>query len=465
MAPQQHMNNNSIFLDEAFSFVREKGPIIVAVSGGSDSMAALFLANAWARQAGREIHAVTVDHGLRAEAAAEAAFVAMVCDGLDIVHTTLAWDAIKPIAGISAAARNARYDLMEEFATDIGVRIIITGHTSDDQAETVLMRLRRSRGNISSSGRGHSGMCRRTLLGSGTLLLRPFLHLSRQRLRTYLNEVSQSWIEDSSNHDESYERVRVRRELQRDPKTKYRLQAYSSLIGRLREVISIAAANLLMKSCRCNPGHVFELETSQLRQAPDPVAGMAIKTVIATAGGGQYLVSDHQLQQVLGSISDQRNARLTLGNCVIEVSAQRLQIYRENRNLNSNIIEDGESLFWDGRLHIANDTREDIRIEPMSLEYLTAYFANNIRDNEVLSAVRKAVLLSSPLITTGSGLSIPLYFDKSSLPAQLDVRTGARAIENFCPEWDFALLEWLKGIDLDTDQQNILLFAGRKNLI
>ena len=154
----------------------------------------------------------------RSEAAAEAAFVAMVCDGLDIIHTTLSWDGVKPPAGISAAARNARYDLMEEFAADIGIRIILTGHTSDDQAETVLMRLRRSE--PGSSGRGHSGMSKRTLLGRGTCYCGPFLDLSRQRLRAYLNEVSQGWVEDPSNFDESYERVRVRGELVQNPQMK-----------------------------------------------------------------------------------------------------------------------------------------------------------------------------------------------------------------------------------------------------
>ncbi len=70
-------DKNKISLDDVFSFVREKGSIIVAVSGGSDSLASLFLANAWAKKTGREIHAVTVDHGLRVEAAAEAAFVSI----------------------------------------------------------------------------------------------------------------------------------------------------------------------------------------------------------------------------------------------------------------------------------------------------------------------------------------------------------------------------------------------------
>ncbi|MCP4071820.1 MAG: tRNA lysidine(34) synthetase TilS [Hyphomicrobiales bacterium] len=454
-------DKNKISLDDVFSFVREKGAIIVAVSGGSDSLASLFLANAWAKKTGREIHAVTVDHGLRVEAAAEAAFVSMVCDGLDIVHTTLAWDGIKPVAGISAAARNARYDLMEEFARDIGVRIIITGHTCDDQAETVLMRLRRSKPNSGSSSRGHSGMCKRVLLDGGTLLLRPFLKLSRDQLRAYLNDVSQSWIEDPTNHDESFERVRVRRELEHDHGKKLDLLNYSAVVGRMRKIISSKAAELLAKSCVLNPGHVFHLNTEILHVAPFGVVLIAVKTVIAAAGGGQYLVSDEQLQQVLECMNSERTRRVTLGNCIIEGDKCSMQIYREARNLNSSMIGIGESLFWDGRVHVSNDSTENIRIEAMSQEYL---LAGKEDKNCKFGLARKSVLLSSPLIIMESGLTIPLHFDRTLLPAQLEVRTGARAIENFCPEWDFALLDWLKSIDIQSNHPELLFDARRKNL-
>ena len=455
------MNDNAISLDEIFSFIGEKGPVIVAVSGGSDSMAALFLANAWAKKTGREIHAVTVDHGLRSEAAAEAAFVAMVCDGLDIIHTTLSWDGIKPPAGISAAARNARYDLMEEFATDIGIRIILTGHTSDDQAETVLMRLRRSE--PGSGGRGHSGMCKRTLLGGGALLLRPFLSLSRQRLRAYLNEVSQGWIEDPSNFDESYERVRVRAELAKTPEIRDNILKYSKVMGRARQVLSQAAANLLGETCVCRPGHIFELDSAKFREAAQPVSAMAIKTVIAAAGGAQYLVSDSQLQQVAAAMSGEHSARLTLGNCIINADRRRIEIYREARNLKSQLVEVGESVLWDGRVHVTNDSKEDVRIEAMSQETLEETFeAMSEGGKAPIIAGRKAALISSPLLITASGLSIPLYFDKTQLPAQIDVRTGARALENFCPQWDYALLDWLKAIDLATDHGNLSHSSVRK---
>ena len=502
------MKNNAISLDDIFSFINEKGSLIVAVSGGSDSMAALLLTNAWAKKTGRNIHAVTVDHGLRAEAASEAAFVAIVCDGLGIVHTTLAWDGMKPSTGISAAARNARYDLIEEFARDIGVRLIISGHTCDDQAETIMMRLARAQDDKYTSGRGHSGMCRRTQLSPDILLLRPFLQHSRAELRGYLNEISQCWIEDPSNFDKSYERVRVRCDLKNNYMLKENLLEYSSLMGRMRQVISNTATELLMRCCKCNLGHVFELDITKLQNAPREIVNMALKIVIAAAGGGEYLVGDSQLRPVLRAIleskliagkrTENQNKikieRLTLGNCVIERDERKVVIYREARNLDASVIGSGESYFWDGRVHITNDSAHDIRIEAISTEYLREIdAAGDLR----LRQIGKNVLLSSPLVTTvmasdfeatrsgssgqygrtvtkemgSNGVkrtkgvkggkkettrSIALFFDKASLPAQLEVRTGARAIENFCPEWDFSLLEWLKNIDLATDQHQMI---------
>ena len=443
-----------ISLENCFSFINEKGPVLVAVSGGSDSMALLYLANAWAKNSGREIHAVTVDHGLRIEAAAEASFVAMVCDGLEIVHTTLAWDGIKPIAGISAAARNARYHLIEEFARDIGVRIILAGHNRDDQAETVLMRLRRNGEHTSS--RGHSGMSNRTLLSGGGLLMRPLLDMSRKELRQYLNEISQSWIEDPSNHDHSYERVRVREELNANPSLKNQLIDYSQIMGRLREVVSRDAVSLLRQSCVVNSGHVYALGLEALENFPINVIQMALKIVIAVAGGAEYLVANGKLKKVVDYLTTKEDSRLTLGNCIVECGGGIIQIYREARNLKSAMIESGENLFWDGRVHISNDSDETIHIGVMSAQYIDAWNKDESNRGSDLSSVRKPVLLSTPLLTTGQGSSLPLFIGTTFPDAQIEVRTGARAIENFCPEWDFHVLDWLKGIDLAMGAQGLL---------
>ncbi len=438
-----------ISLEEHFSFIREKGPVLVAVSGGSDSMALLHLANSWAKKQNREIHAVSVDHGLRPEAAAEAAFVAMVCDGLGIVHTTLSWDGVKPVAGISEAARNARYELIGEFARDIGIRIILVGHTFDDQAETLMMRLARAKGSRPGSGRGQSGMCKRTMIGADVLLMRPLLNVSRQQLRDYLTGISQSWVEDPSNHDESYERVRVRTKLENNDRLKTNLVDYARIMGRMRNAVANDACALLRESCICLPGHLFQLDVVKLTQVPIAVSGMAIKTVIAAAGGGSFLICDQKLEMIVKLMMGGGSGRITAGNCIVEINIEYLSIYREVRNLVSDLVEPGESVIWDGRVYVTNDSDEAVRIEPMSSLYLEA-----LMDDESLGLqfVRRAVVMSSPVITTASGIVQPIFFSRSKLPMQVDIRCGAQAIENFCPQWEFCLLDWLKTIDIASGQ-------------
>ena len=104
------------YSDHLFEGISTEAPVIVAVSGGSDSMALLQFAHVWAQKHGADLHAVTIDHGLRPEAAAEAAFVAGVCAGMGVPHLTLAWDGAKPAFGIQEAARLSRYTLLDDFA-------------------------------------------------------------------------------------------------------------------------------------------------------------------------------------------------------------------------------------------------------------------------------------------------------------------------------------------------------------
>ena len=185
------------------------GNVAVAVSGGSDSMAMLLLLIAWARtlQTSPSITALTVDHGLRVESTAEATTVAGWCATLGVAHATVPWLGDKPATGIQATARAARYELMTAWCTRSGVPVLLTGHTADDQNETVLMRQRRTMSVRSMAGiwpeRGWNGI----------RILRPLLKLRRQDLCNYLKAEGQSWLEDSSNENLKFERVRIRQDL------------------------------------------------------------------------------------------------------------------------------------------------------------------------------------------------------------------------------------------------------------
>ncbi|MDP7546818.1 MAG: tRNA lysidine(34) synthetase TilS [Alphaproteobacteria bacterium] len=186
----------------------EKAPdLAVAVSGGADSMALALLAHAWARQRGGAITALTVDHGLRRAAAGEARQVRAWLQGHGIAHQTLRWRGAKPDSGIQAAARQARYDLLGQWCRRRGVLHLLTAHHGDDQAETLLLRIQQ--------GSGIEGLAGMPMVRAlpGVRLLRPLLQRRGIDLAASLNRRGQPWLEDPSNQEERYARVRARRHL------------------------------------------------------------------------------------------------------------------------------------------------------------------------------------------------------------------------------------------------------------
>ena len=180
----------------------------LAVSGGADSMAMLALGHS--AFPGRVIVA-TVDHGLRPAAADEAAMVAAWCAGAGVPYATLAADRAIGPSDIQAGARAMRYDLLEAWAMGAGATLLATAHHADDQAETFLMRAARGSGPA-----GLAGIRARRALG-GISLVRPLLGWRRAALRALVQEAGIPFVDDPSNRDERFERVRVRQLLVAEP--------------------------------------------------------------------------------------------------------------------------------------------------------------------------------------------------------------------------------------------------------
>ncbi len=180
--------------------------LLLAVSGGPDSIALLWLAARWRRglTRGPRLLAVTVDHGLRAEAAAEAHEVKRLARALEVEHRTLRWTGPKPVAGLPAAARSARYRLLAKAARQSGATHILTAHTRDDQAETLLMRMLRGSGIA-----GLSAMARESER-DGVRLARPFLDVSKAQLIATLAKAKVGFADDPTNRDPHFTRPRLR---------------------------------------------------------------------------------------------------------------------------------------------------------------------------------------------------------------------------------------------------------------
>jgi tRNA(Ile)-lysidine synthase len=194
-----------------FADLSEAPVLILAVSGGPDSTALLWRAARWRarRKHGPKLIAVTVDHGLRPESAREARAVQRLAAKLGVTHRTLRWRGKKPASGIQQAAREARYRLLADAARKAGARHILTAHTLDDQAETVLFRLARGSGIA-----GLRGMARLSPVpASGErepTLVRPLLCLPKSRLLATLAAAKIPFADDPSNRDPRFTRPRLR---------------------------------------------------------------------------------------------------------------------------------------------------------------------------------------------------------------------------------------------------------------
>ena len=202
-------DNSPISAREAkglFADLKALPAIVLAVSGGPDSVALMWLMARWRRalSKGPRLVAVTVDHGLRPEAAREARNVKALARALDLEHRTLRWTGDKPRSGVPAAARAARYRLLAKAARGAGARHVLTAHTRDDQAETLLMRLLRGSGIA-----GLSAMARESERDS-VVLARPFLDVPKARLIATLSKAGIAFADDPTNRDPIFTRPRLR---------------------------------------------------------------------------------------------------------------------------------------------------------------------------------------------------------------------------------------------------------------
>lgn len=281
--------------------------IVVAVSGGSDSLALLTLLKDYLARFDRAptIRAVTIDHALRPEAADEARAVRRLCAEFGIEHDIRRWDGSKPTTGIADAARQARYGLLIDAADKAGTDLILTGHTADDQAETVAMR--RTRGD----GIGLAGMAATTLLGGRTWLLRPFLGMRRFALRKMLQARSIRWIDDPSNDNSASERVRVRKALAPDD-----IGPLLDLAGRAgheRLALGEAAADLI-GDCSYAEGTIA-ISNRLLQSSPDR-AVHASRFLLAHLGRQPHLPDAARTNALLAAIAE-KGATATLSGCVV----------------------------------------------------------------------------------------------------------------------------------------------------
>jgi tRNA(Ile)-lysidine synthase len=227
------------------------------------------------------IHVATVDHGLRPEAADEAAFVAREAALLSLPHQTLAWTGPKPVTGIQEAAREARYQLLIEHAREAGASHLVTAHTLDDQAETVMMRL--------SRGSGLSGLAgmRPETDRQGICHLRPLLGVPKSHLLDRCQQQGWRFVTDPSNADERYARVRWRRLmplLAAEGLTAERLARLAERAAQADEALDLKAREALGRGEAHLEAGTLSFQAQSLTNEPFDIALRVLELALLQAG-------------------------------------------------------------------------------------------------------------------------------------------------------------------------------------
>jgi tRNA(Ile)-lysidine synthase len=336
--------------DEAnalFSGLERLPGFVLAVSGGPDSTALLVLAARWAKRRKRapKLVAVTVDHGLRKEAAAEAAAVKRLAQSLNVPHRTLRWRGEKPKTGLQEAARLARYGLLAQAARQAGFGHVLTAHTLDDQAETVLFRLARG-----SGLGGLAGMAPASRLPAGEgniLLLRPLLGLSKARLYATLDAAGVAYSEDPTNLDPRFTRPRLRTLLPALASEGLDARGFARLAARMRRAESaiefaVAAAREALAPGPWRERGPVVFETARFANLPAEVALRLLGRAVAHTGD-EGPVELGKLESLYDSLGQARSplrrtlagAQITLGSDHIAVErapSRRSNAARRDRN-------------------------------------------------------------------------------------------------------------------------------------
>ncbi|KQY11224.1 tRNA lysidine(34) synthetase TilS [Rhizobium sp. Root482] len=375
------------------------GRLLVAISGGSDSKGLMLAFNDAMTKggfSGFSLAACTVDHGLRAQAADEARSVAALCAERGIPHVTCAWRGEKPKTGIQAAARVARYRLLADAAQEMGATCILAGHTADDQAETIAMRQSRSL----PDAPGLAGMAAGVLVDRRVWVLRPFLGLQRSTIRDYLASIGEGWIDDPSNTDSGFERVRIRQSLGGDAGLTLSQQA----AAKARRHSSERMAALLAENAALFSGLAARVTPELAAQTADPDTRRALLCLAAVIGGRENLPGRETASRLATFLASGACDRMTAARVVFDHRRNGLYLYREARGLPEIAVEPGQRAIWDGRFNLVNSGPEPVIVRP-------AGEARNMDAGLIAAglpeAVAKRALKSAPGIFPASSGPVP----------------------------------------------------------
>jgi tRNA(Ile)-lysidine synthase len=370
-------------------------PLAVALSGGGDSLALTLVADAWAREAGRELLVLTVDHGLNPDSVFWTETCRATAERLGRPFLALAWRGDKPKAGLPAAARAARHRLLAEAARQAGATVVLMGHTADDVAEAARMR---AAGATTPDPREWAPSPAWPE-GRGVFLLRPLLGARRAELRGWLRARGERWIEDPANDDLRFARSRARGEDFDAPE-----RAETPPL-RLAESVSEVAG-------------ILTVPRDAPRSASLPDVHRLVSLACVCAGGGARRPAGMRIARLAEALRGDGDVDATLAGARVIADEAEVMIGREpgeagRGGLAPVRLAAAEPVVWDGRFELAasHDGLEARRLAGLAAQLPPAERAR-------LAAVRAPFRGALPALVGPHAVSSPVLGETAGVTAR-----------------------------------------------
>ncbi len=417
-------------VDALFSRLTPFSDIMLAVSGGADSLCLLVLFCEWKARShwSGTAAVVVVDHQLRAESAAEAEFVRSAARQRGLQCDILRWTGQKPSGNLQEEARSARYRLISEHMKASGAQVLLLAHHLDDQAETFLDRLTRGSGLF-----GLSAMSADQPDGlEGLHLLRPFLGVPKKELVVSLEHRGLSWCEDPSNQSEKYKRSRLRRLtalLAEEGLTVDRMAQTALQLRRAREALEGVLLRLYEDSVVEHPAGPLKLDMAVFRKAPEELRLRLLSLLVARVTGRPKHLRLSKLQKLDNEILAGEVLARPLSGAMFSLSRDWLVCWREVGRTPPETVEVAKvSGPWDARFSVECLENHASRKVEAGL-FLGALCNAPVRSREVIwpEGWPKQAFACSPVVWSESGMvhwmpeTLGVFEEKADLIPGLDL--------------------------------------------
>ncbi|MDB4106539.1 tRNA lysidine(34) synthetase TilS [bacterium] len=406
----------------------------LAISGGADSAALMVLASQAAKlKKAPRFSVLTVDHDLRPESKEEVQKVSQWCQTLGLACHILKFPKALKTTGMQEHSRLQRYRVMAKWCRQNDAQALVVAHHRQDQAETVLMRLAHQSG-INGLG-GMAAKQRLAVQDETVTVVRPLLSYHREALLDVLKKAKQPWVEDPSNENPKFERVRARKALPALAELGLDMDALLALSAKmqaLRATLDAQAVDWLRAHGRWTPFGYIDLDAEAFQALDATLQQRIISALMRFLGGQVYPPKRHRVDALMQRCQSQNYGAATLGGCLVRWRGAQLLLGREMASLcalPSHIVSQAGKRLWDARFLVnltPSQAQQGVFVAPLGKAGLSAVKAQGATVNKQVPASYLHVLpaffkgdefLSCPVLQPESEFSATLAFEKTQFEA------------------------------------------------